>query len=146
MQIKIDRQSVCMGDDMENHEMIQIMEEDTTFVELFKKLISKNYFPYLGNHDIVWVLRHNGQDIVSWKNKENKFYTCFTTNEPAIESVKRWRDNLDVVFIYYSSAQERAKSIFEKHGGNKFQMGHEGYLSEYQSYNISTELEKTWVK
>lgn len=41
---------------------------------------------------------------------------------------------------------ERAREIFVTYGGNKFHMGRELLLDEYNSYNVPKELEKKWAE
>ncbi len=41
---------------------------------------------------------------------------------------------------------ERAKEIFFNYSGSKFQMMRDGLVREYESYEISSELEKKWLE
>ncbi|MBO0447544.1 hypothetical protein IGJ55_000151 [Enterococcus sp. AZ170] len=103
MEINIDRQSICMGDDMESHAKLYEISDMTTFLELFTKLIEDNYFPYTGKNNIVWVLRFNGKDIIAWKTRENKFIEY---NETSYLVSKDQEIIPTVVFKYYSSFKE----------------------------------------
>lgn len=108
MEIIVDRQSVCMGDDVISHKTKNKVSEHITFLELFKELIAKNYFPHIQGNDVVWVLRFDGKDRIAWKTKKNKFYECDKTCCSISKNGKRFPE---VTFIYYSSVKKWA----EKH-------------------------------
>lgn len=113
MQIIIDRQSVCMGDDVTGHKITREVSEHTTFLELFKELIEKNYFPHIQGNDVVWVLRFDGKDRVAWKTKINKLQEDNKTCCLISESGKRIPE---VTFIYYPSLrawEERYEECLE---------------------------------
>lgn len=103
MEIIIDRQSVCMGDDVTSHETKNEVNEHITFLELFEELIAKNYFPHIQGNDVVWVLRFDGKDRIAWKTKENKFYEY---NKTYCSISKNGKRIPEVTFIYYSSVEE----------------------------------------
>jgi len=103
MKINIDRQSICMGDDMESHKKLHEISNTITFLELFNKLIEDNYFPYTGENNIVWVLRFNGKDKIAWKTKENTFIEY---NEARYLLSKNQEVTPMIVFKYYSSFKE----------------------------------------
>ena len=103
MEIIIDRQSVCMGDDVTSHETKNEVNEHITFLELFEELIAKNYFPHIQGNDVVWILRFDGKDRIAWKTKENKFYEY---NETSYLVSKDQEIIPTVVFKYYSSFKE----------------------------------------
>lgn len=144
--VKVNRQSVCMGDDADNHSTTYTIEETTTFSRLFQDLISQQYFPRIYRNDVVWVLHCGEDDLVSWKTKENKLYSRFVTEELAILKVKRWRNITDIHFSYYSPPIKRARMIFDMFGGKKFHIWHEGFMSEYEAYNIPISMEEDWRK
>ena len=103
MKISVDRQSICIGDDMESHKKLHEMSDTITFLELFNTLIEDNYFPYTGKNNIVWVLRFNGKNIIAWKTKKNNFYEYNKICELISKNGKRIPE---VTFIYYSSVEE----------------------------------------
>jgi hypothetical protein len=41
--------------------------------------------------------------------------------------------------------ENKAKEIFNKYSGSKFQMMRDGVLTEYDKYEITIETEKTWL-
>ncbi len=146
MDITINRQSVCMGDDVDVHAITFAINQDSTFSSIFHKLIAQRYFPSIIGNDVVWVLNCGQDDLIAWKTKENKFYTRFVTTEPKILGVKRWQSISDIYFTYYSPTLRRAKYIFEHHDGIKHHISHEGFMPEYQSYGIPQSTEQEWMK
>lgn len=110
MEIIIDRQSICMGDDVTSHKTTHKVSEHTKFLKLFSELIAKNYFPHIQGNDVVWVLRLDGKDRVAWKTKKNKFHeynkTCCSIN-------KNGKGMPEVTFIYYPSLEEWAEKYEE---------------------------------
>lgn len=145
MSIVINRESVCMGDDVEGHSIMMSIADTETFTDLFKKLNFMKYFPSIWGNDVVWTLTCGQDDLVSHLTKGDKFYTRFVTEkEPTINSVGRWKGH-DIFFKYYSPVEKRAKHIFLMHGGKKFHIWHEGFMAEYEAYNINLSTEEQWL-
>lgn len=146
MEITVSRQSVCMGDDIDDHTITYAIEQATTFSDLFRELIRQKYFPSIDGNDVVWVLHCGEDDLVSWKTKEDRLYSRFVTEEPTILSVKRWVSTAVVYFSYYSPSIKRAQHILRMFGGKKFHIWHEGFMPEYESYHITELIEEDWLK
>ena len=150
MDIRIRRESVCMGDDVDDHTITYTITSATKYSDIFQDLIKQNYFPNAYGNDVVWTLLFCGNDdvkddLISWKAKEDKMYSRFVDEEPAILSVKRWSSPV-IYFRYYSSPTERAKKIFTMFNGIKFHIWHEGFMTEYESYCIPQNTEDEWRK
>ncbi len=143
MDIRIYRESVCMGDDTEDHSIPYTITSNTRFSDIFQDLIRRRYFPDISQNDVVWTLFCGQDDLISWKTKEDKLYSRFVTQEPAILSVKRWADPV-IKFRYYPSSLERARHIFTMFNGLKFHIWHEGFWTEYESYAVPQEVEDKW--
>lgn len=145
MDIMMRRESVCMGDDVDDHTITYTITPATRFSDIFQDLIKQSYFPSVsGKDDVVWTLFCCGKDdLISWKTKEDKMYSRFVGEEPAILSVKRWSSPL-IDFRYYSSPIDRAKQIFTMFNGIKFHIWHEGFMTEYESYSIPQTTEDEW--
>ncbi|GMB00006.1 hypothetical protein [Pelosinus sp. IPA-1] len=144
MKIFIDRDSVCMGDDVEEHAFDIEVDDDFDFTELFRYIININYFPEISGNDVIWTMEYGkGTEIATYQTVNNKIYTTFVGEIPL---VKKWVDysNERFLFKYYSSREKRAKCIFVKCAGDGFHIWHEGYLSEYESYDITKEMEQKW--
>ena len=71
MKIRVDRESICMGDDVLPHEVEFEVPEDMTVKELCSFLQKDRYLPRL---DTEWLLRHGGKTITSY-NTETKELT-----------------------------------------------------------------------
>ena len=145
MDITISRQSVCMGDDVEDHTITYTVNDSARFSGIFRDLIEQRYFPSIMGNDVVWTLLCDGEELMSWKTKEDKLYSRFVTGEPAILSVER-RKSAAIYFSYYSSPIKRAQQIFKMFGGSKSHIWHEGFMSEYESYCIPQAVEDDWRK
>lgn len=145
-EVIISRQSVCMGDDLESHTISYPIRNDTTFSGVFLELIQRKYFPCIDGNDVVWMLHYNGEDLLSWKTKENKLYSRFVTNEPAVLSMRNGSESMPLHFIYFSSTDKRAKQIFDMFEGQKFHIWSEGFMPEYESYKIPRRIEAEWLK
>jgi hypothetical protein len=143
--IFINRSSVCMGDDIEDHKVTIEISKEITFSELFNKLIKKNYFPGIFGNNVVWALLYDNDDIVSWITKENKLFTHFIGAEPTIYSYENYYKK-SIFFKYYTSPLIRAEYIFKKFDGKHFYIMREGFIKEYEYYKISNEIEKEWLK
>ena len=63
MKIRVDRESICMGDDVFSHQMDLDIPEDMTVKDLCSFLQKDRYLPRL---DTEWLLRHGGQTITSY--------------------------------------------------------------------------------
>ena len=74
---------------------------------------------------------------------ENAFYDRFPFGEPPIASVPSWVTK-EVNFTSYPDPLARAKAIYLNFEGSKSIMGHEGFLREYKSYQVSPEQEALW--
>lgn len=146
MNISIYRESVCMADDVDSHTCTYTIEPSTTFRDIFLDLIKQNYFPSVVGGDVVWTLFCDNDDLMSWKTKENKLYSRFIDEEPAILSVKRWTTTGHIDFRYYSSPTKRAQQIFTRFSGLKSNILQEGFMPEYESYHIPQAMEDDWCK
>ena len=63
MKIQVDRESICMGDDVFSHQMDLDIPEDMTVKDLCSFLQKDRYLPRL---DTEWLLRHGGKTITSY--------------------------------------------------------------------------------
>ena len=63
MKIIVDRESICMGDDVLPHKIELEVSEDMTVEEFCRFLQKDRYLPRL---DTEWLLRHGGQTIASY--------------------------------------------------------------------------------
>lgn len=145
MKITINRQSVCMADDVNDHTLTYAINSYSKYSEIFEDLIHRGYFPNIFGNDVVWTLFCNNEDLISWKTKEDALYNRFVTEEPTVLKINRWAMT-PIYFRYYSPPLKRAQYIFQTFNGSEFHIWHEGFMAEYQSYHISQSVEEDWRK
>lgn len=119
------------------------VDSNTRFSDVFHTLIGKGCFSSPQGERPVWVLLCGDQDLVTWVSGENAFYDRFPFGEPPIASVPGWVAQ-EVHFTSYPDPLARAKAIYLYFAGSKPIMGHEGFLREYKSYQVSQEQEALW--
>ena len=119
------------------------VDSDTRFSGVFRALITKGYFACSQGEQSIWVLLCGDQDLVTWVSEENTFYDRFPFGEPPIISVPSWATK-EVHFASYPDPLARAKAIYLYFEGSKSIMGHEGFLREYKSYQVTPEQEAFW--
>lgn len=113
------------------------------FSDLFRTLIDEGCFSAAAGEKPVWVLLCGNEDLVTWNSASGSFFDRFPFGEPPIAGIPGWKGQ-PVRFVSYPEPLARAKSLFRYFQGSKFFMGHEGFLTEYKSYNVPPELEARW--
>ena len=68
MKIRVDRESVCMGDDVLPHETEFEIPEDMTVKEFFDFLEKERYLPSVQGNNVVWELRN-------WNREQGVYFT-----------------------------------------------------------------------
>lgn len=119
------------------------VDGNTRFSDVFRALIAKGCFTCPQGEHPVWVLLCGDQDLVTWISEKNAFYDRFPFGEPPIASVPSWATK-EVHFTSYPDPLARARAIYLYFEGSKSIMGHEGFLREYKSYQVSPEQEALW--
>lgn len=119
------------------------VDSNTRFSDVFRALITKGCFACPQGEYPVWVLLCGDQDLVTWVSEENIFYDRFPFGEPPIANVPSWATK-EVHFTSYPDPLARAKAIYQYFEGSKSIMGHEGFLREYKSYQVSSGQEALW--
>lgn len=119
------------------------VDGNTRFSDVFRALIGKGYFACPQEEHPVWVLLCGDQDLITWVSEKNTFYDRFPFGEPPIVSVPGWGTK-KVHFTCYSDPLARAKAIYLYFEGSKSFMGHEGFLWEYKSYQVTPGQEALW--
>jgi len=93
MTIQVDRESICMGDDVFSHQMDLDIPEDMTVEELCSFLQKDRDLPEL---DTEWFLRHGGKTITSY-DTETKELT--NPNVSLIELIHQSSGDNEFVWI-----------------------------------------------
>lgn len=70
----VDRTSVCMGDDMESHEVKCTVSDDADLAALFEKLKSVGFFPHIQGNNVVWVLTSGKNCVFSYFTKTERAF------------------------------------------------------------------------
>ena len=97
MKIRVDRESICMGDDVFSHQMDLDVPKDMTVEEFCSFLQKDRYLPGL---DTEWLLRHGGKTITSY-NTETKELT--NPNVYLKDLIHQGSRGNDFVWIYRRS-------------------------------------------
>ncbi|MCD8028658.1 MAG: hypothetical protein LUF02_08380 [Erysipelotrichaceae bacterium] len=114
MVIKINRDSVCLADDINNHSTTYLIDEDTRFSDIFLDLIEQNYFPRVSQNNVVWTLVCENKDIVSWTTYDNKMHPCIPLNGGVMsEAYPLWM-NIKEIHLNITLPQSRKLNIFLK--------------------------------
>ena len=75
MKIQVDRESVCMGDDVLLHEIEFEIPEDMTVKEFFDFLERERYLPSVQGNNVAWELRNrNGEQGVYFTKTRETIY------------------------------------------------------------------------
>lgn len=97
--LSITRESVCFADDIEEHKIEVEIEEDISYEELFKNIISRKFLPSIIGNDVVWLLTHEDIDIISYHTKKEEFKKIL----PEDMTNKNWKN----FHIKYFSSEEK---------------------------------------
>lgn len=146
MKVTINRESVAMGDDVYNHEIIIDTPTVINLKNLFDDLVETNYFPKVSGNDVVWVLKYDEREWIAWKTKENVYYSPFVDTSVFRVELKNEKEGNTIFFTYYSPVIRRAFTLFKDNNGIKKAMILKGVMSEYRSYNVPEALERKWLK
>jgi len=138
IQISIDRESICMGDDIQSHKEAFVVKRDESIISLFKCVIESNYLPIVSNS--IWILYSGQNEMAGWCPEKNQF--LFRTVQA--ENSGDWSGADKNIFFRKFTYLERAKYLFEIYKGQKRWMWHDGCIDEYQFYGIDETTEKKW--
>lgn len=79
----IDRESVCIGDDVEDHRITMDVGDEMDFRQLLSRLRSIGYFPYVHGNDVVWVMVYGDDtELIAYQTKDGCEYTTFLDAVP----------------------------------------------------------------
>ena len=64
MNVIVERDSVCMGDDcLGSHARTYTVSDDATYIDLFECLKHDDYLPFISDNNVVWVLTNEHHKI-----------------------------------------------------------------------------------
>lgn len=138
LKIKINRDSVCMADDIDEHKKTYQMDNDATYKDLFYMLKKDNFFPNVYGNNVVWVLTTEYCECV---------FSYFTkTNKLSRELCEKHLKNIcspsyEMHFKYYSSPGKWKEKILKMYDGDDYTMWREGWLDELKYCDSLTDLD-----
>lgn len=130
MDVIVERNSVCMGDDcLAPHARTYTLNDDTTYMDLFECLKKDNYFPSVSGNNVVWVLTNEHYSCVfSYFTKTDKFSMGLT--EKLLKNICIESNRLK--FKYYSSPQRWKESIYRMYNNDEYTMWKDGWGEEIE--------------
>ena len=140
MYIIINRDSVCMGDDVYDHRKIYRLDDSSTYEDLFHILTNDNYLPHVYGNNVVWVLKSDRYDcIFSYFTKTGKMSPGLSEKS----LYKLFNDKMDsvvsLVFDYYTTPLKWKEHILGMYKGDQYEVWHDGWIEEikYCDYVMS---------
>lgn len=127
IELIINRNSVCMGDDIQSHAVKYTFSADATYEDLFEKIISDRYLPNVAGNNVVWVL---GSDeyfcIFSYFTRTGKM-------NPGLSKRKLYeicKNGDKLIFKYFSSPMRWRTCIERSYNGDGHAMYKDGWSEE----------------
>ena len=127
MELIINRDSVCLGDDVTDHKKVFVLNDEATYDELFAIIIQEKYLPNVSGNNVVWVL--SSADcfcIFSYFTRTKKMNMGLAEKQLN----KICRNNHELIIKYYSSPRKWREKIVEVYEGDTHAMWHDGWGDE----------------
>lgn len=143
MIIHFTRDSVCMGDDVEDNSRNYELSEDAVWSDIWSLVIEKNFLPHVSGSNVVWLLTNTmGNEISSYFVLKKSLVRISTG-----DSVKQICGSSNALhFRYYTSPAARGKELFQSYKGDTYSMWRDGVMEEYQHCEVTKELEQEWKR
>lgn len=87
MKIKVDRQSVCMGDDVLPHLVDYEIAEASTVYD-FVNCLKKDYLPHISGNNVAWGLMNNGTEFAVYFTQKDLVTNSSLVMKDIIKSSK----------------------------------------------------------
>ncbi len=128
MKVIVERDSVCMGDDCSApHQITYTVDDNETYIGLFKCLKKDNYFPSVHGNNVVWVMTNEDYFcIFSYFTKTDKFSMGIV--EKSLKTICRNSNKLKIK--YFSSPQRWRESIYRFYNNNEYTIWRDGWRDE----------------
>ncbi|MEG0277105.1 MAG: hypothetical protein RR630_08745 [Coprobacillus sp.] len=137
------RDSVCMGDDMNENTRTYPCHVNLPYTSLLTIVKEYNFLAQISGNDVVWVaLNSHGKELFSYFTKSDKLIKI--TNKVSIDDV--CEGTYKIYFKYYTSPIARGYQLFKEYHGDGYQMWHDGVQEEYLCCSISKKQEEEWRK
>ncbi|MDE7231383.1 MAG: hypothetical protein K2N56_12975 [Oscillospiraceae bacterium] len=72
MKITVDRDSVCMGDDVNSHVRTVVIDDGASCGDLLKMLRGSGFFANVSGNDVVWVLTAGSVCVLAYYTKTGR--------------------------------------------------------------------------
>ena len=72
MKITVDRDSVCMGDDVDSHKRTVVLDDGASCGDLLRMLQGSNFFSNVSGNDVVWVLTAGDTYVLAYYTKTGR--------------------------------------------------------------------------
>ena len=129
MRIEIDRESVCMADDMNDHRKLLDVDDDITYEMLFSILKDMKFFPSVFGNNVVWVLTANGYDcIFSYFTLTDKLSQGLS--DKMLKNICTNSNNYNFLFKYYNSPKKWKEAIYKMYNNDEYAMWRDGWSEE----------------
>lgn len=129
MKIKVNRDSVCLEDDIYEHLKTYQMDDNATYRELFSMLQKDKYFPSVADNNAVWVLTtERFECVLSYFTKTNK--VSMGLCEEYLRNI--CTSSCEMHFKYYSNPKKWKEKIHEMYNGDMYLMWRDGWLDELE--------------
>lgn len=137
MEVIINRESVCLGDDINDHMKTYILSDDVTYEELFQKIMGDRYIPSVSGNNVVWVLASNScKCIFSFFTRTNKIRMGIVEKRLSVIC----RNNNQLLFRYFSSPIKWKEYIRKMYDDDSYTMWRDGWLDELGYCDFVMEL------
>lgn len=101
MKITVDRSSVCMGDDAENHERTVELDGSADCLDLFNMLRGSGFFASVSGNNVVWVLTAGSVCVLAYYTRSGRVTKLIDKTRLAeICGMGKLK------FLYYSSPEQ----------------------------------------
>ena len=137
MNITINRDSVCAGDDVFDHQQTVELRDDATVKDLFKALKKRHFFPKIDGNNAVWVLTNRTHPfwIFSYFTRHEKLFQ----SDPAL-CLSFLDDGSGLFHLkYYASPAKWKERILQEYGDDSYSRWRDGWDSEIKYCDQLTE-------
>lgn len=130
MRIEIDRESVCMADDVSDHRKSLDVDDDITYEMLFRILKDIKFFPSVSGNNVVWVLTTNGHPcIFSYFTLTDKLSQGL--NDKGLKNICTNSNSYNFLLKYYASPKEWKEAIYKMYNNDEYTMWRDGWTEEF---------------
>lgn len=128
MEVIVERESVCMGDDcLAPHTRTYKLDDNATYMDLLECLKNNNYLPSVSGNNVVWVMKSEHYScIFSYFTKTDKLF--MRLEEKFLKII--CKDSNKLMFQYYTSPHSWKESIYRMYDNDEYAMYQDGWENE----------------